>query len=394
MSEELRIKSEEWKRLELADIFDISKKKFDPKTSQENRKCIELEHISQGTGKLLGYTDSAEQKSIKNVFKKNQVLFGKLRPYLRKYWKTKFEGVCSTEIWVLEGKNVINDYSFYLVQSDKFIQLANISSGSKMPRADWNYMSQIPFDIPPLKEQQKISQILSIWDEAISKLEALIKTKERFKKGMMQKLLSAELRFPGFEGEWEEVRLREVAEIYKGKGISKNDISDDGMECIRYGELYTIYDEKIEEVVSKTSLRKEELFLSRINDILIPSSGETAIDIATASCVLKNDVAIGGDINIIRTNQNGVFLSYWLNTVAKKAIASIAQGVSVVHLYKDQLKSLKVKLPSIDEQKKIVEVLTAMDNEIKLLIDEIETLKEEKRGLMQKLLTGEVRVKV
>jgi len=88
------------------------------------------------------------------------------------------------------------------------------------------------------------------------------------------------------------------------------------------------------------------------------------------------------------------FYRIGLILLQKKAIASIAQGVSVVHLYKDQLRSLKVKLPSIDEQKKIVEVLTAIDNEIKLLIDEMETLKEQKHGLMQRLLSGEVRAKI
>jgi len=218
-------------------------------------------------------------------------------------------------VWIdNDEKKVLNKFLYYCYQIIKWH-----TEDTTIPRLYNNNLKSIQIPLPPLKEQQKIAQILSTWDEAIAKLEALIEAKERFKKGLMQKMLSAELRFPGFEGEWEKVRLGDVGEIYKGKGISKNDISDYGLECIRYGELYTIYGEKIEEVVSKTSLRKEELFLSKINDILIPSSGETAIDIATTSCVLKDDVAIGGDINVVRTNQNGVFLSYWLNTVAKKS---------------------------------------------------------------------------
>ena len=146
-----------WQKIELNEILSISSKKFNPIGNNENKKCVELEHLSQETGKLLGYTNSSEQQSIKNSFEEEQILFGKLRPYLKKFWKAEFEGVCSSEIWVMNGKKVKNDFLFYLVQTEKFNQIANVSSGSKMPRADWNYMSEIPFDLPPLKEQERIA---------------------------------------------------------------------------------------------------------------------------------------------------------------------------------------------------------------------------------------------
>ena len=281
-----------------------------------------------------------------------------------------------------------------------------MSARSGQPGVNGEEYSLMPIPLPPLKEQQKIAQILTTWDEAISKQKALIAEKEQLKKGLMQKLLSGEVRFGAATSvaednatevaspEWEEVRLGDVSAFYKGKGISKNDIADDGIECVRYGELYTKYGERIETVISKTFLPNKNLFLSKKNDILIPASGETAIDLATASCITKDDVAIGGDINIIRTKMNGIFLSYYLNTIAKKKIASLAQGVSVIHLYSKQLKSLKIKLPPLEEQQKIAQVLTTADKEIKLLKEELEALKEQKRGLMQKLLTGEVRVKI
>ena len=120
------------------------------------------------------------------------------------------------------------------------------------------------------------------------------------------------VRLKSYPRGWEEVQLSDVATFYKGKGISKKDITDDGIECIRYGELYTKYNERIEQVISKTSRQKEDLFLSNKNDILIPASGETAIDLATASCLLKDDIALGGDINVIRTSHCGIFLSYYL----------------------------------------------------------------------------------
>jgi len=191
--------------------------------------------------------------------------------------------------------------------------------------------------------------------------------------------------------DWEVVKLGEIAQFYKGKGISKANISNDGIDCIRYGELYTKYNEKIENIISKTSISKEQLFLSETNDILIPASGETAIDLATASCVLKKDIGIGGDINIIRSKLNGIFLSYYLNVVAKNRIASLAQGISVIHLYSSQLKNLYISYPPLKEQEKIAGILTTWDNAISKQEELVKAKEEVKKGLMQKLLSGEVR---
>ena len=198
--------------------------------------------------------------------------------------------------------------------------------------------------------------------------------------------------FKNLPSGWKVVRLGDVCDFYKGKGISKDDISENGISCIRYGELYTTYSERIDEIYSKTNLNPSELFLSKCNDIIIPCSGETAQDIAKASCVLLDGIALGGDLNVLRTRENGIFLSYYLNVIAKKDIAKIAQGVSIVHLYASELKNLKIKIPSVDEQKKIVEILSTWDEAINLTINLIESKKQFKKALMQNLLTAKIRV--
>ena len=105
--------------------------------------------------------------------------------------------------------------------------------------------------------------------------------------------------------------------VFKREGISKSDIEENGLtECIRYGELYTYYG-VINDIKSKTNVDTSNLVLSEVNDVIIPASGETTIDIATASCVLKSGIALGGDLNIIKTENNGVFLSYYLNNKRK-----------------------------------------------------------------------------
>ena len=197
--------------------------------------------------------------------------------------------------------------------------------------------------------------------------------------------------FKNLPSGWRVVRLGDVCDFYKGKGISKDDISENGISCIRYGELYTTYSEKIDKIYSKTNLNTDELFLSKCNDIIIPCSGETAQDIAKASCVLLDNIALGGDLNVLRTRQNGIFLSYYLNVIAKKDIAKIAQGVSIVHLYASELKNLKIKIPPLDEQEKIVEILSTWDEAINLTINLIENKKQFKKALMQNLLTAKIR---
>ena len=170
------------------------------------------------------------------------------------------------------------------------------------------------------------------------------------------------LRFPEFKEEWENTKLGKVAKFSKGKGISKSEISEYGInECIRYGELYTRYGEVIQDVFSKTNADINKSVVSEANDVIIPASGETQIDIATASCVMKSGVILGGDLNIIKTNKNGVFLSYYLNSKRKLDIANLAQGISVVHLYSSQLALLNLNFPTLPEQQKIATFLTAVD---------------------------------
>jgi type I restriction enzyme, S subunit len=203
-----------------------------------------------------------------------------------------------------------------------------------------------------------------------------------------------QLRFPEFLENWEKHNLGEIASFSKGKGISKADIVEDGAtECIRYGELYTTYGETIDEVKSRTNIDENNLVFSEGNDVIIPASGETQIDIATASCVLRDGIALGGDLNIIKTQNNGVFLSYYLNYKKKQEIASLAQGISVVHLYSSQLSLLELNLPLRAEQDKIALFIRSTAEKIQTLKKKHRLLEQYKKGVMQKLFSQELRFK-
>ena len=201
------------------------------------------------------------------------------------------------------------------------------------------------------------------------------------------KLNVPHLRFPEFHGEWEKCKLGDIATLTKGSGISKDQRSATGTPCILYGELYTTYkSEVINYVVSKTDISDKNLVRSCANDIIIPSSGETAIDISTARCVLSPDVLLGGDLNIIRLKDgDGRFFSYQLNGVRKHDIAKIAQGVSVVHLYGESIKGLTVSFPSNKEQQKISTLLSLIDERIATQSKLIEDLKKLKSAIVEKV---------
>ena len=153
---------EPWTRHKFGKFVSLSMTRFDPRNSHEIRPCIELEHISQGDGSLIGMADSQGQWSIKAVFEKEDVLYGKLRPNLRKSYYCEFNGVCSTEIWVLkaEPQRCSGAYLAELVQTDKFISAACAATGTKMPRADWNVVSEVSFILPPIPEQKRIVAVL------------------------------------------------------------------------------------------------------------------------------------------------------------------------------------------------------------------------------------------
>ncbi len=199
------------------------------------------------------------------------------------------------------------------------------------------------------------------------------------------------LRFPEFTDEWKEEQLDEIAELSKGVGISKEQISEDGEPCILYGELYTKYkSEIIRRVVSKTNIESSNLKHSKRNDVIIPCSGETAIDIAVARCIPFDNILLGGDLNVIRLQKdNGAFMAYQLNGKRKIDIAKLAQGVSVVHLYGENLKTIKIYNPCLQEQQRIVRLLSMLDERIEVQNKIIERLETLIKGIVETVISSQ-----
>ena len=209
-----------------------------------------------------------------------------------------------------------------------------------------------------------------------------------------QKSNVPELRFPEFDGIWKNTTLGNIASFKKGKSISKSDIKE-GAEtpCVRYGQLYTDYDTLIDKPISYTNLPVKELILSNGGEVIIPASGETAQDIATAAVILRQGIALGGDLNIIETPLDGFFLASYMSGAKRHTLAKLAQGVSVVHIYPNHLRLLKLNFPTLQEQQKIASFLTAVDEKIVLHEKKKALLEDYKKGCMQKLFSRTLRFK-
>jgi len=295
-------------------------------------------------------------------------------------------------------KRINNRFLVYFLNSHQNKkQLDFLSIKTTVERINIEEIKKLLIPVISLPEQEKISQMLFNIDELIKKLKTLIEKKKNVKQGTIQELLSGKRRLKGFKEKWETKTLGDLAEIIKGQGLSKNKIHPEGKhKCILYGELYTTYSRIIKKIISLTN--RFEGTLSRKGDILIPSSTTTkGIDLATASALFEEDVLLGGDINVIRAKTkcyDSLFLSNYLTHIAKNKIANMAQGITIIHLYKKNLEQLELTIPKDpEEQTAIVKILTDMDDEIYELEYEIDKYIKIKNGMMQKLLTGEIRLK-
>lgn len=298
-------------------------------------------------------------------------------------------GIVSVYYPVFRIKNGHNKF-FIELFSQKSHFIGRYSVGTSQTVLSLSELKEIKLPIPDENEQNKIAEMLAAVDMKISQIEKKKYLLEEYKRGCAERLFSQDVRFRGGNGElfpnWKKAKLGDIVKFYKGRGISKENISVMGKTpCIRYGELYTCYGQYISKPLSRTDVPTDQLFLSNAGDVIIPSSGETAIDIATAACVEDAGVALGGDLNVLRWSGNGLFLAYYLTYHKRREIAQSAQGVSVVHLYADALRGLSADIPCCEEQKRIAAFIRSMDQKIEVVSAQIELAKTFKRGLLQQM---------
>ena len=239
----------------------------------------------------------------------------------------------------------------------------------KIPEADF---LNIDIYIPSKDEQEKIGQILDKVDNTITLQQRKLNSLQKLKKGILQKMFPkkgeniTEIRFPEFSDAWKQRELKEVVNFSRGQGLPWADVDDlnGQFECILYGNLYTDYGTIIQNIKHKTNTDLK--VKSKGNEVLIPGSDTTPTGLARALFLEKENVILGGDINILSVkHDDGPFLAYELNKLKKELIIRI-KGTTVKHLQHNDLKDIVVSLPSLEEQRKISSLFSRLDNTITL----------------------------
>ena len=289
-------------------------------------------------------------------------------------------------------------YFFYQFSERFYDRIMSMTAKSSVDSVRLEMIAGMRIPMPPTPEQRAIATVLSDVDELIGSLEALIAKKRAIKQAAMQELLTGRTRLPGFGGEWEMRRLGNLGTFSKGRGIKRTDLRKTGVGCVRYGELYTRYENYVSKPVSKVPQDIADTALPiRRGDLMFAASGETADEIGICVAYVGTEPAYaGGDIIVLRASgQDAVYLAHLLNApVAARRKTRMAQGDAVVHIRADHLAAIEVPLPPLPEQHAIATTLSDMDAEIAALERRLDKTRAIKQGMMQQLLTGSIRLPI
>ncbi|WP_195468131.1 restriction endonuclease subunit S [Clostridium sp. D43t1_170807_H7] len=291
----------------------------------------------------------------------------------------------------IDKKYLLNVLQSEVIQTIILSEMTN----NAQPKLALTRIKEFLIPIPSIEEQEKIAEILSTWDSAIEKQEQLIEKKKEFKKGLMQRLLSGEVRFNKDNGEsfpeWHKVKLGEYLIKHNEKSEFNNQypvLTSSRKGIFLQSDYYAGNDVASDDTTGYNVVPRgyftyrhmsdDLIFKFNINDIVDKGIVSTLYPVFTVK------------------NMDSYFLRAKLNEgdEFKRFALAQKQGGSRTYMYFSKLESLQMNIPSLEEQEKISEVLKLADKEIELLEKELEALKLQKKGLMQRLLTGEVRVKV
>jgi type I restriction enzyme S subunit len=401
-----------WSAKPLGSVASVRKGKG---TAKQGIPCVELEHIEPETGKLVGWDDSGVQASIKTAFHEGDVLFGKLRPYLRKYAVSPFDGICTTEILAIYPKDdgFNKRFLFYLMQGEGiFSTVEALSYGTKMPRVSWVDLSEIVVAVPPLPEQQKIAAILTAVDDKLDIIARQIKATETLKRGLTQTLFSrgfgtqdadgrwlphTEFRKIGashYPVSWHWERMGVIAPIIRREADIRpdRDYPELGLRSFGKGTFH-------KPVLSGKEVGSKRLFVIKAGDLLF--SNVFAWEGAIAVAKFEDDGRYGShryitcDVDNSRANANFI-ARYFLTPPGIVAVGLASPGGAGRNktLGLSALADIIIPVPALAEQCAINDMLTSVEAKIKILQRKREHYVAVKRGLMQKLLTGEWRVKL
>lgn len=375
--------SGEWEEKKFGEIIERISKKYDPIKDTDKPLLIELENIESDTSQIINVEKVDGHLSLKTRFNKGDVLFGKLRPYLRKHSLPNFDGACTSEIWVFRPKETVGGFIFSIVQSDDFIAIANQSSGSKMPRAEWSIVSSYEIKVPSPPEQTKIAEFLGVVDEKIKALRQKHRLLKDYKRGIMQKIFTQQIRFKKDDGttfpDWEEKRLSFV--------FSERSERDCGhLELLSVSQNNGVT--RIGENNRKNSSSTDKSNYKKVCIGDIAYNSMRMWQGASGVSSLEGIVSPAYTVIIPKTGQFSSFWGYYFKyEPVIKIFQSNSQGLTsdTWNLKFNALSTIKFKFPILDEQQKIADFLSSIDNKIDATQSQIDQMTQFKKGLLQQM---------
>lgn len=388
----LRFKADDgndFPELEAKSLFDICEYR---NKQSVGKNYVGTENMKQNFSGLESLDEETEMKGV--CYCKGDTLMSNIRPYLRKTWKADREGVCSTDVLVFHPIDVASEYLHYLIASDKFISYVMTGAkGVKMPRGDKEHMMKFSIMVPSLPEQQKIADFLSTIDTIIEKQRATVSAWEERKKGVMQKLFSQEVRFKADDGsdfpDWEEKKLEEVSNKIKVGFVGTCDcfyVEKHGVKLYRTGNLIDgkLVDTDMKYVTrqfheknKKSQLKKWDILIARHGN-----SGHAVLYDSDEDANCLNIVIIQPNLDLV----NPRFLTNNINSsVVEKQVYRLKGGSTQVVLNTTAIEKIKVSIPSLPEQQKIADCLSALDTVIEKQKETLEKWQELKKGLLQQM---------
>ena len=377
--------AEPWKQRKFEDIATRS-------STISSERClprVEYEDIISGAGILNKDLRTKESKKAGIVFHAGDVLYGKLRPYLQNWLLPKFGGLAVGDFWVLHPQNVDSNFLYRLIQSRQFEEVANQSTGTKMPRADWNLVSKTEFFIPSTIDEQAL---IGTYFEQLDNLITLHQRKHEklvvLKKAMLEKMFPQggsnvpEVRFTGFTGPWEQHKLGEVVDVYDGVHQTP-DYTDKGIMFLSVENISTLKSEKYisEEAFNrdyKVYPEKGDILMTRIGDVGTPNVVETTEKVAFyVSLALLKPIKVDSYFLC-----NSILSPFFQNGLKERTlVTAIPQKIN-----KDEIGKVSLYLPNlIDEQKEIGAFFRHLNTLITLQQRKCESLKHIKAALLQKM---------
>ena len=394
--------SDHRKLLKLKEFAELVNQPYQP-SSDENLNYIGLEHIEQQTLRLNGIGNSSDVISQKHKFKAGDILFGKLRPYFRKVVRPSFNGVCSTDIWVVRAKPGFDQsFLFYFLANQRFIDACNSSSsGTRMPRADWNHLSETLWELPSLPEQKSIAEILSALDDKIELNRQTNATLEAIAQAIFKEWF-VDFNYPGATGEmveselglipkgWQIGKLGDFGDIVCGKTPSKANESFFGgnIPFIKIPDMHnSVF------IIETSDTLSHEGALSQKSKFLPP---KTTIVSCIATIGLVSLTAANSQTNqqinaIIPTRDNLTYYVYFTARNIKDQLMELGSGGSAtLNVNTSSFSNIKCVIPSDS-------VLSSFDLLIKPFFEsilanqqEVVNITECRNELLPKLMSREI----